>query len=130
MSTGTPSARRAILLWAATPERPELVAAPFVYAAAAAALDAEVEVHFGGRSVRLLVAGEAARLRPSDAGGESIEAFMIQAARAGVRLLACSTAFATHVRPGEAMIADYGGNAGAAAFAQRVLDSGWRTLVF
>ena len=31
-----------ILLWAATPDRPELLGAPFVYAATAAALDAEV----------------------------------------------------------------------------------------
>ena len=50
----------AILLWSVDVERPDLAAAPFVYAAAAAALDAEVEIHFAARSVRLLVAGEAA----------------------------------------------------------------------
>lgn len=124
------SGRLAILLWAATPDRPDLLAAPFVYAAAAAALDAEVEVHFAGRAVRLLVAGEAAKLRSADWSTETVEAFMRQAVGEGVRFFACSTALATHVRPGEAMIADYAGSAGAAAFAQRALDPAWRTLVF
>jgi hypothetical protein len=49
----------AILLWSTDLDRPDLAAAPFVYAAAACALDAEVEVHFAGRSVRLLVDGAA-----------------------------------------------------------------------
>jgi predicted peroxiredoxin len=123
-------AHLALLLWAATPERPELLGAPFVYASAAAALDAEVEVHFAGRAVRLLVAGEAARLRTADGSEHTVEDFMRQAARAGVRFLACSAALASHVRPGETLIAEYSGPAGAAAFAQRALDPEWRTLVF
>jgi predicted peroxiredoxin len=120
----------ALLLWSATPERPDLLAAPFVYAMAAAALDAQVEVHFAGRAVRLLVAGEAARLRSADWSEHTIEGFMRDAARAGVRFLACGTALAAHVRDGEAMIPEYSGAAGAAAFAQRALDPAWRTLVF
>ena len=43
----------AILLWAASPERPQLCATPFVHAAAGAAFDAEVEIHFAGPAVRL-----------------------------------------------------------------------------
>ena len=54
----------AILLWSATPERPQLCATPFVHAAAAAAFDCEVEIHFAGPTVRLLVAGVADGLRP------------------------------------------------------------------
>ena len=122
--------RLAILLWAATPERPELVAAPFVYAAAAAALDAEVEVHFGGKSVRLLVEGEAAKIRSSEWSGESVLALMQQAAANGARFLACSTATRAYVQANEKLIAEHSGNAGAAAFAQRALDPQWRTLVF
>jgi predicted peroxiredoxin len=76
------------------------------------------------------VAGEAARLRSPDRGAQSIDVFMRQAAAAGARMLACSAALADHVRPGEAMIAEYSGAAGAAAFAQRALDPAWRTLVF
>jgi len=123
-------ARLAVLLWSATPERPDLLAAPFVYAMAAAALDAEVEMHFAGRAVRLLVAGEAARLRSADWTDHTIEGYMRDASRAGVRFLACGTALATHVRPGEPMVPEYSGSAGAAAFAQRALDPAWRTLVF
>ena len=111
----------AILLWAAPLGEPELLRAPFVYAAAAAAMDAEVEMHFSGRTVRLLVA---------DAQNQEIKKYMEEVAAEGVRFLGCSTALKRHVREGEAMIAEYTGAAGAASFAQRALDPGWRTLVF
>ena len=119
MSAG--SEKLAILLWAAPLDQPELLRAPFVYAAAAAAMDAEVEMHFSGRTVRLLVTGEAEA---------DIYEYMREVASGGVRFLGCSTALKRHVRPGEAMIAEYAGAAGAAAFAQRSLDPEWRTLVF
>lgn len=122
--------RLAILVWSATQDRPDLLAAPFVYAAAAAALDAEVEMHFAGRTVRLLVDGEAARLRSADWSDKTIEHFVSQAAKAGVRFLACGTAHATYLRAGEKMVEGFAGSAGAAAFAERALDPAWKTLVF
>jgi len=121
-------ARLAILVWSATPDRPALLAAPFVYASAAAALDAEVEMHFAGECVRLLVAGEGARL---DCGhGETLDHFMKQASQAGVRFLACTTAKSTRLQGSEAMVEGFAGTAGAAAFAERAIDPAWRTLVF
>lgn len=120
----------AILLWATDLERPDLAAAPFVYAAAAAALDAEVEIHFAGRSVRLLVAGEAMRRSPSAAGGRSLHAFMQDAARGGARFVACSMAWLEYVGEGEKTIDEFDGLAGATAFVARSLDPEWRTLVF
>jgi len=122
--------RLAILLWSVSPDRADLAAAPFVYAAAAAALDAEVEVHFGGRGVRLLVQGVAADLRASEWSGETVYSLMKQAAANGARFVACSTAARAHVGPDESLIAEYSGPAGAAAFAERALDPAWRTLVF
>jgi predicted peroxiredoxin len=122
--------RLAILLWSVDLARPDLAAAPFVYAAAAAALDAEVEIHFAGRSVRLLVAGEAAARSTSERGGRSLHAFMQDAARGGARFLACSMAWQEYVATGEATIAEFGGHAGATAFVARSLDPDWRTLVF
>ena len=113
--------RLAILLWAAPLDEPELLKAPFVYAAAAAAMDAEVEMHFSGRTVRLLVEGEAAR---------EIRDTLREVAGGGVRLLGCSSALKRHVREGDTMIAEFVGAAGAASFAQRSLDPEWRTLVF
>ena len=62
----------AILLWSATPDRPQLCATPFVHAAAAAAFDCEVEIHFAGPTVRLLVAGVADGLRPWPGSGVSV----------------------------------------------------------
>ncbi|HJY75613.1 MAG TPA: DsrE family protein [Burkholderiales bacterium] len=111
----------AILLWLAPLDQPELLRAPFVYAVAAAAMDAEVEIHFSGRTVRLLVA---------DAENQEIKGYMKDVAAEGVRFLGCSTALKRHVREGEKMIAEYAGAAGAASYAQRALDPEWRTLVF
>lgn len=122
--------RLAILLWSVDIDRPDLAAAPFVYAAAAAALDAEVEIHFAGRSVRLLVAGEAAGRTPAARGQRSLLAFMQDAARGGTRFLACSMAWAEYVREGETAIAEFSGQAGATAFVARSLDPAWQTLVF
>lgn len=120
----------AILLWSVDLERPDLAAAPFVYAAAACALDAEVEIHFAGRSVRLLVAGAAEAKNTSPNGGRSLHAFMQDAARGGAQFLACSMAWHEYVAAGEATIAEYTGQAGATAFVARSLDPAWRTLVF
>jgi predicted peroxiredoxin len=120
----------AILLWSTDLGRPDLAAAPFVYAAAASALDAEVEVHFAGRSVRLLIEGAAAAMSTSERGGRSLYAFMQDAAHGGARFLACSMAWREYVREGEPTIAEYVGQTGATAFVARSLDPDWRTLVF
>jgi predicted peroxiredoxin len=119
-----------ILLWAATPDRPELLGAPFVYAATAAALDAEVEVHFTGAAVRLLVAGVAEQLQCEPWERPNLYACMRDAAAAGARFLACSTALKRYVRPGEPMLPEFAGAAGAATLMQRTLDPAWRTMVF
>jgi hypothetical protein len=118
--------RLAILLWAANAEQPDLCAAPFVYAMAAAALDAEVEIHFAGKSVRLLEQGVAEQVLTG--GGKSLDAFMQEASALGVRFYACSMARAQYLSDGVAMIEH--GDAGATAFVARALDAEWRTLVF
>lgn len=120
----------AILLWSVDLDRPDLAAAPFVYAAAACALDAEVEIHFAGRSVRLLVANAAEESHTSPEGGRSLYAFMQDAAHGGARFLACSMAWAEYIAAGEATIPELSGHAGATAFVARSLDPEWQTLVF
>lgn len=120
----------ALLLWSVDLERPDLAAAPFVYAAAASALDAEVEIHFAGRSVRLLVAGASAARATSESGGRSLYAFMQDAASGGARFLACSMAWREYVAAGATPIPEFGGQAGATAFIARSLDPEWKTLVF
>jgi hypothetical protein len=126
----TPRTKLAILLWAATPEHPELCATPFVHATAAAALDCEVEIHFSGRSSRLLIAGEAERLFAAAGSGKSIYAFMREAANLGVRFIGCAMALHANTRPGESYIPEYAATASATDFVLRTLDPEWATLVF
>ena len=120
----------AILLWAATAERPQLCATPFVHAAAAAAVDCEVEIHFAGPTVRLLVAGVAESLRPWPQAETSIYQMIRQATNLGVRLNACAMAMGALVAKDEPLIPEYGGTIAASAFVVRALDPEWATLVY
>ena len=121
--------RLAILVWAATPERPELVVTPLVHALAARALDAEVEIHFAGPAVRWLVEGVADAAWPTPAREKSVGDFLAEALAADVRIYACGMARAAWVADGEALI-PAAGAAGATAFVARALDPAWRTLVY
>ena len=120
----------AILLWSATPERPQLCATPFVHAAAAAAFDCDVEIHFAGPAMRLLVSGVAEALRPWPGVDTSIYQMMRQATNLGVELRACAMAMGALVARDEALIPEYGGTIAASAFVSRALDTEWATLVF
>lgn len=120
----------AILLWSATPERPQLCATPFVHAAAAAAFDCEVEIHFAGPAVRLLVAGVAESLRPWPGVDTSIYHMMRQAANLDVSFRACAMAMGALVAENEPLIPEYNGTVAASAFVACTLDPDWATLVF
>lgn len=122
--------RLAILLWAATHDRPELCATPFIHATAAAALDCEVEIHFSGRASRLLIAGVAERLYPTAAATKSIYVFMREATCLGVKFIGCGMALQSHTQPGEIFISEYSGSATATDFVLRTLDPDWASLVF
>lgn len=126
-----PAVRRlVIVVWSAGPERPVLAAAPFVYALAARALDAEVEMHFTSTAVRWLFAGEAARAYTDAARTKTVADFIREAKAAGVRLLACGMALAEHRRGAEALIAECDGHAGAATVMAAALEPESRVLVF
>jgi len=122
--------RLAILLWATSPEAPHLCAAPFFHAAAAAAMDADVEVHFESKSVLLLVAGVAAQLYAGNERNKSVYDHMQQAATLGAKFFACSDALVAHGVERSALIPEVAGISGAAAFLGRALDTEWATLVF
>ena len=130
MSGGAQRRKLAILLWSATPERPQLCATPFVHAAAAAAFDCEVEIHFAGPTVRLLVAGVADSLRPWPGVDTSIYNMMRQATNLNVSFRACAMAMGALVGKDEALIPEYTGTVAASAFVARALDPEWATLVF
>lgn len=126
----TETQRLAILICSATPDRPEFCVTPLVHAIVARALDCEVEIHFAGPSIRLLVDGVAAGLYPTAQREKSVLAFLQEASEAGVRLLACSMAHASWVAPDETLIAECGEFAGATFFVVRSLDPEWHTLVY
>jgi uncharacterized protein len=119
----------AILLWAAEPEAPHRLATPFFHAAAAAAMDLQVEIYFTARSVHLLVPGVADALRAS-AHPKTIGDAMREAVAHGAVLLACSDALAAQGLAGTTLIAECTGRGGAVQFMARAADPRWQTLVF
>lgn len=130
MTSEAPLQKLALLVWAADPSRPELCATPFYFAAAAAAMDVEVEMYFTARSVELLRQGVAEKLEAAAGSGKSVADFRREALAFGVRLYACPTALASHGVPDNALIPAIAGQAGAAAFLGRSLDPAWLTLSF
>lgn len=122
--------RLVILLWAANPDQPQLCATPFFNAAAAAAMDTEVEVYFTSKSVRLLVKGVAESLHTGPSQRKTLYEFMQHAAEHGAKFYACSQAMEEHGVAREDMIAEASGVAGAATYMARCLDDEWVTLVY
>lgn len=120
----------AILLWATSADSPHLCATPFFHAAAAAAMDVEVEMHFASKSVLLLVEGIAATLYAGDERDVSIYQHLQQATQFGAKLYACSDALAAQKLQPAMLIRELTGVAGATAFIARALDPEWSTLVF
>jgi predicted peroxiredoxin len=125
-----PAEKLAILVWATDPGRPELCATPFYFAAAAAAMDVDVEMYFTARSVELLQVGVAEKLEAAAGSGKSVADFRREALAFGVKMYACPTALASHGVATGTLIAAVSGQAGAAAFIGRSLDPAWRTLSF
>ncbi|MFH7043150.1 DsrE family protein [Paucibacter sp. JuS9] len=120
----------ALLLWATDPAEPARLATPFFHAAAAAALELEVEIYFSARSVLLLQPGVAAALHASERHDKTVLQSMQEAVAHGARLLACSDALAAHgLKRGE-LIAECSGHGGAVQFMSRLADPAWRCLVF
>lgn len=133
MRTDRPPAQpegMAFLIWAATPERPDLCVTPLIHALAASALDCTVEIHFAGPAVRWLVEGVAAERYPTPERVKSILDFLREAVAAGARLQACSMAREAWIGTEERLIDECHGMAGATAFVARALDPAWRTMVF
>jgi len=122
--------RIAIVLWATDPEQPHLCATPFFHAATAAAMDAEVELYFTSRSVKLLAKGVAASLYTGPRQRETVYAFMQRAAEHGAKFYACSHAMAEHGVAEKDFIPEVTGIAGAAVYMARCLDEAWVALTY
>ncbi|MBK8321443.1 MAG: DsrE family protein [Betaproteobacteria bacterium] len=121
--------RVVIVLWSAGPDRLHLVAAPFVYALAARALEHEVEIHYTADCVHWLFEGVAGSAFTDSARTKTVADFMREAKAAGIRQYACSMALAEHRRRGEPLVELLDGQAGAASVVG-ALGDGARVLVF
>lgn len=119
----------AILLWSADPGHPARLATPFFCAAAAAALDAPVEIYFSAGSVRLLQPGVAQVLRASDHPKTILDS-MREAIDHGVVFFACRDALQANGISADSLIAECQQFGGAVQFMTRALDPDWTTLVF
>jgi predicted peroxiredoxin len=122
--------RLAILLWAASPNAPHLCATPFFNAAAAAAMDIEVEIYFTSESVRLLAEGVADGLPSGPRRRRTVYAFMLDAAEHGAKFFACSHAMKEYGLSVADLIPEASGVAGAATYMARAMDEEWTTLVY
>ena len=122
--------RLALLIWSATPERPELCVTPLVHALIACALDAKVEIHFAGPAVRLLVSGVADQLYATPEKEKSIGDYLREVRAAGAELHPCSMAQAAWITKDESLIPECTCAAGATTFVIHTLDPEWKTLVF
>jgi predicted peroxiredoxin len=119
-----------ILLWAADPDRPHLCATPFFHAAAAAAMDIEVEIYFTSKSVVLLKRGLAEGLFAGPRERATVYSFMQQAAQHGAKFFACSQALLEHCVSPDDLIPEVSGLAGAAAYIARCVDARWTALTY
>jgi uncharacterized protein len=124
-----PASRLVIVLWAADPGRPALVAAPFVYALAARALELEVEMHYTAAAVRWLLPGVAECAHTDRAKSRRVIDYIRETREAGVRHFACAMALPEHGE-GSGLIAESHGLAGAATVVANAVQPGTRTLVF
>lgn len=122
--------RLAILLWAADPDRPHLCGTPFFHAAAAAAMDIEVEIYFTSKSVMLLAHGVAEGLYTGPRERATVYSFMQHAAQHGAKFFACSQAMEEHGLSPENLIPEVSGVAGATAYIARCVDERWTALTY
>lgn len=112
------------------PDRPNLCGTPFFQAAAAAAMDIEVEIYFASSSVKLLKPGVAQDIYPSDNRIKTVYEFMQDAANLGVKFYACAGALDANGVSVDQMIPECTGLAGAAAYISRVVEGGWHSISY
>ncbi|GBL46420.1 hypothetical protein SFMTTN_2234 [Sulfuriferula multivorans] len=119
-----------MMLLTISPDQPHLCGTPFFQAAAAAAMDAEVEIYFASSATRLLVRGIADGIHPSDNKAKSVYGFMQDAAQLGVKFFACGGALEAYAITSELLIPECTGIAGAAAYICRVMDDDWKSIAY
>ena len=124
------SRRLLIMLMNTDPRNVEELAAPFYYAAVAAAMDYEVDVLCTATAGRLMIKGvaEALRLKPSDP--KTVYDWIREAHDQGARFWACPANLEMLDKAEGDLIPECRGMMGAAAMIQDIMDGDCRILTF
>lgn len=122
--------RLLVVLMNTDPRNPEELAAPFYYAAVAAAMDYEVDVLCTATAGKLMFKGvaEAIRVKPGDP--KTVLDWIREAQDQGARFWACPANLELFDKEEIDLIAECNGMMGAAAMIQMIMEGEARVLTF
>jgi uncharacterized protein len=122
--------RLLIVLMNTDPRNVEELGAPFYYAAIAAAMDHEVDVLCTATAGRLLLKGEAEKLRVKPGDPKTVYDWIKEAHDQGARFWACPANLELFDKAESDLIPECKGLMGAAAMIQDIMDGDCRVLTF
>ncbi len=129
-SERTAARRLLIVLMNTDPRNPEELAAPFYYAAVAAAMDYEVDLLCTATAGKLMFKGVAETIRIKAGEDKSVLDWIKEAHDQGVKLWACPANLELFDKADIDLIAECSGMMGAAAMIQTVMEGEARVLTF
>jgi predicted peroxiredoxin len=125
------NARRLLIVLLNTdPRNPEELAAPFYYAAIAAAMDHEVDVLCTATAGKLMFKGVADAIRVKPGDPKTVHDWIKEAHEQGARFWACPANLELFDKDDSDLIAECSGMMGAAAMIQTIMDDEARVLTF
>ena len=122
--------RLLIVLLNTDPRNPEELAAPFYYAAIAAAMDHEVDVLCTATAGKLMFKGVADAIHVKPGDPKTVHDWIKEAHEQGARFWACPANLELFDKDDSDLIAECSGMMGAADMIQRVMDGEARVLSF
>ena len=129
-ATKTPKTRLLVVLMNTDPRNAEELAAPFYYAAVAAAMDYEVDVLCTATAGRLMFKGVAEQLYVKPGDPKTVHDWIKEAREQGARFWACPANLELFDKDENDLIAECNGVMGAAAMIQSIMDGECRVLTF
>lgn len=129
-SERTAARRLLIVLMNTDPRNPEELAAPFYYAAVAAAMDYEVDLLCTATAGKLMFKGVAETIRIKAGEDKSVLDWIREAHDQGVRLWACPANLELFDKDDSDLITECSGMMGAAAMIQTIMEGEARVLTF
>ena len=122
--------RLVVMLLNTDPRNPEELAAPFYYAAVAAAMDYEVDLLCTATAGRLMFKGIAVALHVKPGDPKTVHDWIKEAHEQGVRLWACPANLDLFDKDEADLIEECDGMMGAATVIQTIMDDNCRVLTF